>query len=141
MVTAEQVRKLYADWNDAEAEASLSEEVLEATAHYANMCELSAKGESVEKAAILNALDVLRLVESGEFEFVGLGATGARKGYGVMQVFDGEADTSTAVFESRDEKEIRDILATTDNFYAVDQQDNTLGGPEAEWQIAGKDFT
>jgi hypothetical protein len=68
MVTKEEVRDLYAGWNGEEAAKELSEPVLEATAHYANMNELVLGDDGVY--AISTALDVLRLVEGGEFPYL-----------------------------------------------------------------------
>lgn len=144
MVTEEQIKQLYADWNGNEAADELQPAVLRATAHYANMNELStftlrnADGND-ERRQIMTALDVLRLVEGGEFDL----SQPALPGHGEMCVWDGENEASghTPEFRSENESEIRDVLATTKNFYATDEHGNTLQGHDGEWQIAGKDFT
>jgi hypothetical protein len=70
LVTEEQIKELYADWNDQEAADELQPAVLRATAHYANMCELLLDGTENDQTAIATALDVLRLAEGGEFDLV-----------------------------------------------------------------------
>lgn len=63
----------------------------------------------------------------------------------LYKVFDGEVNPIEVVWQTDREEEVKDILSTTDNFYAEDEHGNTLTGKNildgVGWQIAGKDFT
>jgi hypothetical protein len=137
MVTEDDIRSLYANWNGNEAANELSDTVLEATAAYVNKCELEIYGDYAERAAVSTALSVFLMIEDGEFKSFGVEFKNGSE-HGVMKVFDGESNE--VVFTSDKEDDIRNVLITTMNFYAEDEHGNTLQG-DGDWQIAGKDFT